>query len=129
MTSNNLILAVGAAIIITIFVTSFLQHTPNSFSKIITVGPLWTTNTWSCTSNADYVVHGALRGLEGSSLAISISGLGTQSLYALDSDKLESFTIGAKSGETVIITRTGIVTGWLTLQTMSDANATCNQAK
>ena len=128
MASNQLILAVGAAIIISVVLVSMTQnHNSNSFSKIITVGPVWTTNTWSCTSNDDFLVHGALRGLQSSTFAISISDLGAQSLYSLDEGKMQSFSIGSPAGHTMNITRTGIVTGWITLQTMSDAKANCTQ--
>jgi hypothetical protein len=128
MTSNQLILAVVAAIIISVVLVSMTQnHNSNSFSKIITVGPVWTGNTWSCTSNDDFLVHGALRGLQGSTFTISISGLGTQSLYSPDEGKMQSFSIGSPGGHTMNITRTGIVTGWITLQTMSNAKANCTQ--
>ena len=41
-----------------------MQENEKTFSQIITVGPIWTSNTWSCTSNENYLVYGALRGLE-----------------------------------------------------------------
>ncbi|QLH09284.1 hypothetical protein [Candidatus Nitrosotenuis sp. DW1] len=104
-----------------------MQKDEETFSKIITVGPIWTSDTWSCTSNKDFLVYGVLRGLEGTQISISIPDLGTQSLYTLDNGKMQTFTIGGQSEQTAIITRTGLVTGWLTLQTMSDANASCVQ--
>ncbi len=104
-----------------------MQNDEGTFSKIITVGPIWTSDVWSCTSNKDFLVYGALRGLEGTQISIAIPDLGAQSLYALDNGKMQTFTIGGQSDQTVIITRTGLVTGWLTLQTMSDADASCVQ--
>jgi len=115
-------------IIFAIVITAIIQASPEQpFSQIITVGPVWTANTWSCTSDKDFVVHGTLRGLEGAQLTISISDLGSQSLYSLDAEKMEAFTIGSPADHTVSITRTGTVTGWLTLQTTPDAKASCTQ--
>ena len=129
---NSSVFPIGAAtivIIIAVMVTGVVQsqHVPPTFSQVITVGPLWATDTWSCTSNADYVVSGVLRGLGTSQLAISINGLGSQSLYALDPEKLQTFQIGSPAGHTMTIARTGTLTGWITLQTMSGAKANCTQ--
>lgn len=104
-----------------------MQKHEQTFSKIITVGPIWESDIWSCTSNSDFLVYGALRGLENTQISVSIPDLGTQSLYSLDDGKMQTFTVGGQADQTVIITRTGVVSGWLTLQTMSDANATCTQ--
>ena len=104
-----------------------MQAHEQTFSKIITVGPIWESDVWSCTSNSDFLVYGALRGLENTQISISIPDLGTQSLYSLDDGKMQTFTIGGQADQTVIITGTGVVSGWLTLQTMSGANATCTQ--
>ena len=104
-----------------------MQAHEQTFSKIITVGPIWESDVWSCTSNSDFLVYGALRGLENTQISISIPDLGTQSLYSLDDGKMQTFTIGGQADQTVIITRTGVVSGWFTLQTMSGANATCTQ--
>lgn len=112
------------AIVITDTVQS--QHTP-SFSQVVTVGPIWATDTWSCTSSADFIVHGTLRGLANSQLSIAINGLGTQSLYSLDSGKMQTFDLGSPGGHTMTITRTGTITGWITMQTMSGAKASCTQ--
>ena len=114
------------AIAITASVQSQTQKEEASFSKIITVGPVWSSDTWACTSDKDFIIHGALRGLNGSQLEISISDLGTQSLFTPDPSKLETFSVGAPGGHTITITRTiAAITGWLTLQTESDANASC----
>lgn len=122
------IIIITFAIVITASVQSQTPKEQASFSKIITVGPVWSSDTWACTSDKDFIVHGALRGLNGSQLEISISGLGTQSLYTLDPGKLETFSVGAAGGNTMTITRTiAAITGWLTLQTESDANANCIQ--
>jgi hypothetical protein len=104
-----------------------MQEHEGTFSKIMTVGPIWASDSWSCTSSEDFLVYGALRGLENTQMSISIPSLGTQSLYALDGGKMQTFTVGAQADQTMIITRTGLVSGWLTLQTMSGANATCTQ--
>lgn len=116
-------------IIFTIVIIDELQ-TPlqKSFSKIITVGPTWSTNSWSCTSNANFMVYGTLRGLEGSLLAISISDMGTQSLYSFNAGQMETFSVGAPADHTITITRNGTLTGFLTLQTTSDAKASCTQS-
>ncbi|HET6458295.1 MAG TPA: hypothetical protein VFG24_05410 [Nitrosopumilaceae archaeon] len=129
MTSNKLLLAVGAAIITSLVIISLIQqdHTQTTFSKIITVGPVWQTNTWSCYSDQDFLVYGALRGLQGSMLSISISNLGTQSLYSFIPEQMQTFSVGATAGHVMNITRTGTVTGWITLQTMSGAKANCTQ--
>ena len=91
------------------------------------MGPVWTANTWSCTSDADFVVYATVRALTDAQLAISISGLGTQSFYTFEPSNLYSFTVGSPAGNTMTITRTGTVTGWFTLQTTSGATASCIQ--
>lgn len=129
MTSFQIFLAaITIAILVSALAILFsIEGNGQTFSKIITVGPIWESDTWSCTSDQDFLVYGALRGLENTQISISIPDLGTQSLYSLDNGKMESFTVGAQSDQTLIITRTGLVTGWLTLHTMTDANATCTQ--
>ena len=129
---NSTVFPIAAAVIVIVFViviTAIVQsqNTHPIFSKVITVGPVWTTDTWSCTSNADYIVSGALRGLGNSQLTISINGLGSQSLYSLDAGKMQTFQVGSPADHTMTITRTGTVTGWITLQTMSGAKANCTQ--
>ena len=129
---NSSLFPIGAAVIIIVIViviTSYSQsqHPPATFSQVITVGPVWTTDTWSCNSVSYYVVSGVLRGLGNSQIAIAINGLGSQSLYALDAGKMQTFQIGSPANHTMTVTRTGAVTGWLTLQTMSGAKANCTQ--
>lgn len=81
-------------------------------SQIITVGPVWNSNSWSCTSDADFMVYGTLRSLRGATLSISISDLGTQSLYSLNAGQIETFSVGSPAGHTMTITGTGAtVTG------------------
>jgi hypothetical protein len=129
---NSSLFPIAAAviiIIIAIVITATVQsqHQPMTFSQVITVGPVWTTNAWSCTSNADYMVSGVLRGLGNSQITIAITGLGSQSLYSLDPEKMQTFQVGSPADHTMTITRTGTVTGWITLQTMSGAKANCTQ--
>lgn len=122
---------VAAVLIIAAFaiiVSALLQPKSEPFSQILTFGPLWNNGTsWTCTSDASYLIHGALRGLQGSQIAISMPSMGTQSLYQLDAGHLQSFTVGSQAGHTMIITKTGTVTGWITLQTISGAKANCTQ--
>jgi hypothetical protein len=128
---NTTIILVAAVVIIAAFAivaVVLFQPKPESFSQILTFGPLWNNgNSWTCTSDASYIIYGALHGLGDSQITISIPDMGTQSLYQLDAGHLQSFTIGSQAGHTMIITKTGTVTGWLTLQTMSGANANCTQ--
>jgi hypothetical protein len=103
-----------------------MQQPPEPITpQIISVGPVWETNTWTCVSDEDFVVHGTLRGLAGSLLEISVSNVGSQSLFALEEGRLESFSVGVEGGNQIAITRTGPVTGFITLQTSSDAEASC----
>jgi len=125
---SDLLLVGGATVIIVFAIvisTALLVQSSQGLSQVITAGPMWTTNAWSCTSDADFMIHGALRANGPNNLiSISMPTLGTQSLYALDQQKLETFSIGSPGG-TVIITRTGQITGFITLQTTSDATASC----
>lgn len=125
------ILLVSIAVVIilaAIAITSIDQGSNSTFSQVIIVGPIWDETTWVCQSDKDFVVHGAIRGLGNGVLAIRISGLGTQGLYSFESGQMESFSVGAKGGQSISFVREGTVSGWLTLQTMSDANASCNNA-
>jgi len=130
MGNSNIFPMVAAVviIIIAIAVTAAVQGTPEKpFSQIITVGPVWNSNIWVCTSDANFMIYGTLRGLAGSQISINVSGSGTQSLYSMEPEQLESLSIGAAADDTIIITRTGTVTGFITLQTSSDAIASCTQ--
>ena len=89
------------------------------------MGPVWATDSWSCTSSGDFMVYGALRALSDAQLAISITGVGTQSLYTFDTSNMQSFSVGAPADQTMILTRTGTVTGFITLQTTAGSTASC----
>jgi len=114
-------------IIIAVAVIAAVQGTPDkAFSQVIIVGPVWGTNAWTCTSDANYIVHGALRGIgDTPQIQILVERSGTQSFYDLTVGKLESFSVGNTADQVIIITRTGTVTGFITLQTTSDAIASC----
>jgi len=129
--SRGDVFLVGASTIIIIFaivITAAVQGPPGTtFSQVITVGPVWNTDTWSCTSDANFMIYGTFRALgDDAQIAISILGVGSQSLYELDSGQLETFSVGSAPG-TITVTRTGIITGFITLQTTSDATASCTQ--
>ena len=130
--SRSDVFLVGAATVIIVFavvITAAVQGSPEkAFSQIITVGPVWTTNSWVCTSDANFMIFSTLRGLEGSQISLNVSGSGTQSLYLLEVGQMEPFSIGATANNTITITRTGTVSGFITLQTTSDATATCTQS-
>jgi len=128
---GNVFLVGIATIIIlfTIVITAVVQEQPEKpFSQIITVGPIWSLNSWSCTSDADFMVYGTVRALSGARLTIAISDLGTQSLYTFNPSDLYSFSVGSPADHTMTLTRFGTVTGWITLQTTSDATASCTQS-
>jgi len=130
LTRADIVLVGSATIIILvgISVAAVLEPEPEkSLSKIITVGPVWDSDSWTCISNADFMVFGSLRGLGDSQISINISGKGTQSLYSLIPGHLQTFSVGGEANDQVIVTRTGTVTGFITLQTSSDAKATCTQ--
>jgi len=120
---------VGGATVIILFaiaISATLQGPDTEpFSKVITVGPVWDSDSWTCVSDSDFMVHGALRGLGNAQLTISIQDTGTQSLYVINTGEMETFSVGSTAGKNVIITRTGTVTGFITLQTAADATASC----
>jgi len=86
---------------------------------------VWPDNAWQCTSDQDFVVHAAIRGIGGAELSVRVSDLGTQSLYALANNRLTPFSIGASGGESITLIKDGTVSGWLTLETAGDAKASC----
>jgi len=121
---------IAAAVVIIVFaiaITAAVQGTPDKpMSQIITVGPVWNTDSWECTSDADFMVHAALRGIgEIPMIEINIQDHGTQSFYSLNIGESETFSIGNQADKTITITRTGTVTGFITLQTTSNAQASC----
>jgi hypothetical protein len=122
-----------AVIIIVVIVVALviIIETQNRSQKpfqVLTYGLLWSGTTWTCTSDADYIIHGTLRGGTGAQLAISISDLGTQALYTLDPGKMQTFTVGSPGNHTMTISKTNTVTGWFTLQTFPDVKASCVQS-
>jgi len=114
-------------IVIAIAITAAVQGAPEKpFSQIITVGPVWATDAWQCTSDGNFMVYGTLRGIGTTPhIQIGVSGSGAQSFYVLNIAELESFSVGGSADRIITITRTGTVTGFITLQTTSDANASC----
>jgi len=134
MSSNfgSNVFPIAAAVIIIVFaiaIASAVQGTPDkAMSQIITAGPVWNADSWVCTSDADFIVHATLRGIgESPLIQIEIEDHGSQSFYSLNTAESETFSIGNQADKTITITRTGTVTGYLTLQTTSDAIAGCTQ--
>jgi len=127
--SNVFPIAAGVVIIIfAIAIASAVQGVPdNPVSQIVTVGPVWTTDAWECTSDDDFMISATLHGInENPQIKISVQDHGTQSFFDLNDGELEAFSVGNQGGKTITITRTGgTVTGFLTLQTTSDAKASC----
>ena len=127
--NSNSLLIIGIVLIIllAIIIPVMLLTNTEPFSQVITVGPIWESDSWICVSDFDFMVHGTLRGLENSQLEIFIENVGTQSLYTINPGEMETFSIGSTAGNEIIITRTGTVTGFITLQTSTDATASCTQ--
>jgi len=130
--SNVFPIAAGVVIIVlAIGISAAVQgSSEKAMSQIITVGPVWSTDSWECTSDADFIVHAAIRGIGVDPLpliAVNVQNHGTQSFYSMDNSKSVAFSVGNQADKTITITRTGTVTGFLTLQTTSDAIATCIQ--
>jgi len=126
--SSNALLIIGVAAIILVAIiipVSFLAPYTEPFSQVITVGPVWESNSWSCVSDYDFMVHGILRGLENAQLEIFIENVGGQSLFTLNPLEMETFSIGSTAGNEIVITRQGTVTGFITLQTSVAATASC----
>ena len=100
-----------------------------AFSQVLTFGPVWRSDTWICTSDAEFIVHAVLVGYESPSrLEIFVSGSGSQPDFVFKPNEMQSFSIGGSADSSIRITRSsGLVTGFLTLQTISDATATCEQ--
>ena len=121
------IAAAVVIIVIAIGITAAVQGSSGkAMSQIITVGPVWSTDAWECTSDEDFMVHATLRGIgEGPLIQINAQDHGTQSFYNLNIAESETFSVGNQADKTITITRTGTVTGFLTLQTTSNAQASC----
>ena len=68
-TRSNVLLIATAVVIILIGITvtgiliissmSDTANQPNPFSKVVSVGPVWNSDSWTCFSDRDFVVHGA----------------------------------------------------------------------
>jgi len=117
-----------AIIIFAIVITAAVQGTPEKTSfQVITVGPVWPTNTWICTSDAEFLIHAVLVSYEANSrLEIFVSGQGLQPDFAVDTREMKSFTIGGPADSSIRITGyEGVISGFITLQTESGATASC----
>jgi len=114
-------------ILLAILIPVMIVTNTGPFSQVITVGPIWESDSWICVSDSDFIVYGTLRGLENSQLEIFIENVGIQSLYSLNPSEMETFSVGSSAGNDIIITRTGTVTGFITLQTTLYASASCIQ--
>ncbi len=135
MSSNfgSNIFPIAAAVVIIVLaigISAAVQGTSDkSMSKVLTYGPVWPNDSWECTSDADFVVHVVLRGLENDlglpQLRIEVEGQGSQSLISMENSQSTSFTVGSPADKVITITKTGGVSGFLTLQTISDAQASC----
>ena len=133
--SRSDVTLIGAAVIIIVFaivITAAVQASnsnDSSFSQIQTVGPVWHSDTWICTSTAEFLVHAVLISYDdGAGLTINISGLGTQPDFRFQQAEMKSFSLGGPADSSITITRSlGTITGFLTLQTSSDAVASCQQ--
>jgi len=123
------IAAAVVIIVIAIAISAAVQGSPtNAMSQIITVGPVWTTDAWTCISDADFIVHAAVRGIGADPsplIEVVVQGHGTQSFISMDNSEFVTFSIGNQGDKVIIITRTGTVNGFLTLQTTTDAIASC----
>ena len=130
--AKTLLFVSGATIIIifTIVITASVQNSSMStFSQVITVGPVWSSVAWSCTSDAEYIVHATLIGYdENSVLTIFVSTQGTQPDFRLTPLEMQSFTVGGPADSFITITRSGIISGYITLQTTSGATASCTES-
>ena len=115
--------------IVTTAVVQGANTTEKSFSQIITVGPVWNTNSWICTSDAQYMVHAVLVAYEPNSrIEIFLSGNGLQPDFAIQPREMKTFSIGGEAGTSLRITGyQGQVTGFITLQTEPDATASCER--
>jgi len=131
MNLNSNVFPITAAVVIIVLaiaIASAVQGTPDkAMSQIVTAGPVWPTDSWVCTSDADFMLHATLRGIgDDPQIRISVQDHGTQSLFKLNFGEFETFSVGNQAGKTITITRTGSVTGFLTLETTSDAQASCS---
>jgi len=124
-----LVSAATVIIVFTVVITSSIQSsTMSTFSQVITVGPVWEGNSWVCTSDAEFIVHGTLIAYsEQNQLTIALSAQGTQPDFVLTPLEMQSFSVGGPADSTITISRTGTITGFVTLQTASGATASCDE--
>ena len=130
--SKPSVLFVSAAtviIIFTIVITASIQSsTIETFSQVITVGPVWNTNSWTCTSDAEYIVHATLITYdEDNMLTISLNTQGKQPDFRLTPLEMQSFSVGGPADSILTIARIGSTSGYITLQTTSGATASCTE--
>ena len=126
------VLFVSGATVIIIFaivITASVQSsTIETFSQVITVGPVWNSDSWTCTSDAEYIVHATLIAYdEDNMLTIFLNTQGTQPDFRLTPLEMQSFTVGGPTDSFITITRSGIISGYITLQTTLAATASCTQ--
>jgi len=131
--SRSDVTLVGGAVIIIVFaivITAAAQGgSGNTFSQIITVGPVWSTGNWICTSTDEFMIHAILNSYEESSrFEINISELGNQPDFVFEQGEMKTFSIGGSADSTIrLSTYYGEISGFLTLQTTSDATASCEE--
>jgi len=130
--SKPSVLFVSAAtviIVFTIVITASIQSsTLSTFSQVITVGPVWTGVGWICTSDADYMLHATLIAYsEDNELTIIHTARGSQPDFELTPLEMQSFSIGGRADSSITISRSGTITGYITLQTTSGATASCTE--
>jgi len=128
--SKPSVLFVSAAtviIIFTIVITATVQGVPEKpFSQVITAGPVWATDGWICTSDAAFTIDAVLIAYdEPNQLIIIHSDRGTQPDFELTLLKMQSFTVGGSADSSITISKVGMISGFITLQTTSDARAGC----
>jgi len=127
---SNAFIIIGIIVIILLVIlilATFLTLNDEPFSKVITVGPIWESDSWTCISDSDFMVHGTLRGIGNAQFEIFIENVGSQSLFTINPGEMETFSVGSTAENEIIITRTGTITGFITLQTSADATASCTQ--
>ena len=130
--SKPSVLFVSAATVIIIFTivitASVHSSTISTFSQVITVGPVWNSDSWKCTSDAEYLVHATLITYqEDNMLTRSLNTRGKQPDFRLTPLEMQSFTVGGPADSTITIARSGIITGYITLQTTPSATASCTE--
>lgn len=129
---SNAVIVSGATIIIIfafVITTSVQGTTEKQFSQMITVGPVWNTDNWLCTSTSPFIVHGVLIAYNTPSrFEIFVSGAGEQPDFIFQPNEMHSFSVGGVADSSIRLTRlSGTITGFITLQTTSDATASCEQ--